>query len=343
MATVCLLSAGPEDRRQFPRAREELEKMQDLAARDRFGAHRLTAHPGEADLILFVEHSTDAGSYFEAVRRHPVYREFPHKSYLFCSTDRIVPWLPGVYASVERSWYWPSWTRSGMYLGIREDDQLRYQPDAGERPYLYSFVGSSATHPVRRRLVRLRHPDALVIDTAVEGAPAADYRRRYAQSVAGSSFVLCPRGGGTATFRLFEAMMLGRAPVIISDQWVPPSGPAWEKFSLRVPEGGLDRLPSLLEEHRAQSAVMGEAAREAWLDWFSDTVAFHRIIDWCLELAGAAPARTGVRGHAPRLQMLRPYHGARWALRRLGHGDRWRIPRPAELGAAASRFRARRR
>jgi hypothetical protein len=343
MASVLLLSAAPEDRTRFPHGYEELDKLRELASRDRFGIHGLTDEPAEAEVILFVESTANAGPYFERVRRHPVYRRWRSKCFLFSSTDRVVPLLPGIYASIERRWYWPAWTRSGGYLGIREGGELRYRPDAGPRRYLFSFVGSSTTHRVRRRLVRLGHPEALLIDTSAESRaarpPQEEYRRRYAQSIAQSAFVLCPRGGGASTFRLFETMMLGRPPVIVSDQWVPPSGPDWGSFSIRVAERDLERLPGLLEDRRAESETMGEAARAAWNDWFSESACFHRTVGWCLELAAYAPAREGVRSFAPYLQMARPFHAARWSARRLGHGERWRVPRPLELVGAATRLR----
>ena len=42
-------------------------------------------------------------------------------------------------------------------------------------------------------------------------------------------------------------MMLGRVPVIVSDQWVPPDGPDWESFSMRVKEREVDTIPAMLE------------------------------------------------------------------------------------------------
>ncbi len=322
---------------------DELRKMRAHAAADRFGVHTVVDDPSAAEIVLFVESSAAAGAYFERVRRHPVYRARRDRCYLFSSTDRIVPVLPGVYASLERSWYWPGWTRSGMYLGIHETDELRYRPDAATT-YLFSFVGSSATHRVRRGVVRLTHPESRIIDTAVERRLDDDASRaRYGEILAGSAFVLCPRGGGPATFRLFETMMLGRAPVVISDEWVPPAGPRWDELAVRVRERDLAHVPALLEERRGEAAAMGAAARAAWLEWFAPEAAFHRTVEWCLELAPAAPARAGARRALPYVQMLRPYHAARWSLRRLGHGGRWRLPRRAELGPAVDRALARAR
>ena len=135
--------------------------------------------------------------------------------------------------------------------------------------------------------------------------------------------MLCPRGGGPSTLRLFETMMLGRSPVIISDQWVPPAGPRWEEFSVRVAEDSVPAIGDVLRERAPEAAKMGELARAEWLEWFAPDVAFHRIAESLLELVAAAGARRGPRRHAPRAQMLRPYHAARWVAKRLGYQRRF--------------------
>jgi hypothetical protein len=318
-----LLSAAPAGREKGDL---DLRQMRESAARDRFGEHSVVAAADGAELILFVETSDAAGPYFEDTLRHPVYREHRERSYLFCSTDRFVPMLPGVFASVERRWYWPSWTRAGHYLGVAEREGLRFEPDA-KPGLLFSFLGSSSTHPVRARVLGLRHLEALLFDATVEegevargerSAPdAAERTERYAGSLRDSAFVLCPRGGGTSSFRLFEAMMMGRAPVIVSDETVLPEGPRWEEFSVRVAEDRVDEIPALLEARRTEAAEMGAAARRAWLDWFSPEVGFHRTVERCLELAARSSSRRGLRRYSPFLQLARPYHAARFVRKRL--------------------------
>ncbi len=285
----------------------------------------MVERPEDAELILFVETSGYAGYYFELVLRHSLYRSRRADCYLFCSTDKFIPMLPGVYASVEQSWYWGSWTRSSHYLGVRERGHMCYSPDHHERPYLFSFVGSTASHPVRRRLMSIGHPRALMIDrrTAPCGPPPLpreDYELEYARNIKQSEFVLCPRGGGTSSFRLFETMMLGRVPVIIADQWVAPRGPDWDSFSVRVKEAELDTIPRVLEGRASEAGLMGERARVAWLEWFSESVSFHRVVESCMELTESASSRSGMRRYAPRLQLLRPYHSARWIAKRLENG-----------------------
>jgi hypothetical protein len=323
MATAYLLSAAPDDPDRFPKAFLDLEQLRAYSQADRFGVHRTTDNAAEADLILFVEVSGNAGYYFERVRLHPLYRAFRAKTYLFSSTDKFVPLLPGVYASLERSWYSPEWTRPGHYLGVRERGHLRCQAGDITPWYLFSFVGATSAHAIRKRLTRLRHPDALLIDTCErrdeERLTPDEYQRRYADSITKSAFVLCPRGGGTSSFRLFETMMLGRVPVIISDEWVPPEGPDWESFSVRIKEAEIASIPAALTDREADARAMGLAARSAWLDWFSETSSFHTVMEWCLQLTRSAPSRRGYRRYAPYRQMLRPYHAARWVAKRLGH------------------------
>jgi len=67
-------------------------------------------------------------------------------------------------------------------------------------------------------------------------------------------------------------MHLGRVPVILSDEWVPPEGPAWARFSVRLAERRVAEIPRLLEARREEAAAMGRVAREEYLRWFaSDT------------------------------------------------------------------------
>jgi len=312
MATVHLLSAAPAAGAE-PKALLDLEQLRAAADADRFGVHTATRDPDAADLILFVETSAGAGRYFDRVRNHPVYREHRDRSYLFCSTDRPLALLPGIYTSIERRWYRRAWTRSGGYLGVFERGELRFDP-AATTSLLYSFVGSGAAHPVRRGVLDLQGPEALIVDSDRHRlAPAA-----YADAIRDAAFVLCPRGGGAATFRLFEAMMLGRAPVVIADAWVPPAGPDWDAFCVRVGEREVDAIPALLAARRDEAAAMGAAARVAWLDWFAPDAAFHRIVGWALELAAAADARSGIRRLSPWAQFLRPGHAARGLAAALG-------------------------
>jgi hypothetical protein len=105
--------------------------------------------------------------------------------------------------------------------------------------------------------------------------------------------------------------MLGRPPVVVSDQWVAPTGPDWDSFSIRVAESDVASIPAILRERASEAIGMGRAARNAWSAWFSPEASFHRTVEWCLELVAAEPRRHGAKRLRPWGQMARPVHIAR--------------------------------
>jgi hypothetical protein len=270
-----------------------LMALTEAAAIDRIRRHVLVEDPSTADLILFVEnaHYRD-DPYYRRLRRHPWVREFPDRVFMYNETDR--PWcvLPGLYCSMPRRSFDTSRQRAFCYAytvnPFIADDTAATQPDL-----LFSFLGAP-THKVRRRLYQLADPDGLIEDTHSfslwRALPPDEYEhrnRRYASILARSKFVLCPRGVGTSTYRLFEAMQAGRAPVLVSDQWVEPRGPNWGAFLLRVPEASVDMLPQILRNHEAEAAERGARARRAWDEWFAPDVRFHSAVEACASIAAS--------------------------------------------------------
>jgi hypothetical protein len=108
--------------------------------------------------------------------------------------------------------------------------------------------------------------------------------KRYVDAGRRSQFILCPRGVAPSSIRLFETMCMGRVPVILADEWVPPQGPRWKNFSIQIPERDARSVPRILEEREADAFEMGLAARNEWEEYFSPEVAFHRVVELCLEI-----------------------------------------------------------
>ena len=77
---------------------------------------------------------------------------------------------------------------------------------------------------------------------------------------------------------------MGRAPVVLSDQWLRPEGPNWESFCLFVPERDAASVPRLLEERESEAAQRGLVARREWEAHFSPDMVFHRVVEQCLEI-----------------------------------------------------------
>lgn len=93
--------------------------------------------------------------------------------------------------------------------------------------HLMSFRGNTRTHRVRNKLSKVSFEGYRFHDTqritGGEGISAEDLRSGYIKLIMQSRWSLCPRGYGTASFRLYETLMLGASPVLISDNFVQPS------------------------------------------------------------------------------------------------------------------------
>jgi hypothetical protein len=290
----------------YPTPWTYLPRFRALVDADRHGVHCISPDRESADLILFVDARFEHGEWdFKTMRRHPLVRARPEACFVYDETD--CPWcsMPGVYVGMPAAAMDRRRQRAGPYVALLNDQvgAAAATIDATGGPtLLFSFSGRDC-HPVRRRILQLRHPRGVVEDTSginffgdanrpPEEMLAA--RQRYAAGIGRSKFVLCPRGTGTASFRLFETLAAGRVPVILSDDWVPPDGPDWGSCSLRVPEAMVDGVPALIERLEASWPAMASAARRAWAEYFAPDVIWHRLIESCVDIMthrGIVPER----------------------------------------------------
>ena len=287
MAQVLLISTATSVRDFWY---DECARIRSCVGKDAFKVHSVTADPVAADLIIFFE--PDDQHLARDVVRHPYAKRFPDKTFLFDPSDRIIPFLPGIYASVQRWQYDAARVRSGFFPVVFDHDWITYDRRREPPELLFSFIGDLRGIPVREAIATITHPRGVIRDTG--GDPANDddcaepvharFHQEFADTLANSKFSLCPRGAGTSTFRLFETMKAGRVPVILADDWVAPEGPAWDSFALVVKEHDARFLPDILEKREDAAARMGTIAREQWDLWFSESVAFHRIVESCLSI-----------------------------------------------------------
>jgi len=94
-------------------ALSEYHRLLNFQNMDRFKVHQRVVDGATADVIIFVgpEFST-----FLDFRRSDEWRKYPEKCFIYYGGDRPLPLLPGVYTSLERRFYAPSWTRTASYL-----------------------------------------------------------------------------------------------------------------------------------------------------------------------------------------------------------------------------------
>jgi hypothetical protein len=128
------------------------------------------------------------------------------------------------------------------------------------RKYLASFVGRLTTHPIRLAMAEvLKHkPQYFIYDG--EKGPGYFVRRMLESYVA-----LSPRGYGSNSFRVLEAMQLGVVPFIIGDVDVRPFKRLihWAECSLFTTSP--DSIPEMIEDSgNATLRMMGKKAQEVW-------------------------------------------------------------------------------
>jgi hypothetical protein len=311
MSKVFLASAG------VPNAYSSIPRWCRLAAADRRLNHQIVDEPGDADIVLFTECNLLSSDWrLDAIRDSTVARVFRHKVYVYDQRDR--PWcaFPGVYVSMPARHLDRRYQVPWSYVPVVEPHLVLEldRPPAITPDLLVSFIGSP-THPVRHDLFALRHPRGefeAVDDFMFHDSRSPDFasrRRRFAETLYRSKFVLCPRGHGTASIRLFETLAAGRVPVVISDEWVPPEGMSWESISVRWPENAApDDLLARLEELEPHAEEMGAAARSAFVEWFAESVSFDQVARRLTQLverrAAAGFPRRGLRGPAYRRQFV---------------------------------------
>ena len=310
MAKVLLISQAAEDPSDNSFKRGAFTRLQQSAALGS-GRHILVDDPAEADIILFAEiHIWFAYN----IRHHPYYRQYREKIFAFAQDDYLIPMVPGVYPSLQKRWYSPRRTRAGFYLSILENPYAEFDPAPVARDLLFSFVGSTRTWEGRARLMTIPYPHAQFVDTAQQAHDTVVtqeqreiYWKRYADIARRSQFVLCPRGEGSSSIRLFEMMRMGRAPVIISDEWVPPEGPRWDECCIRIAEADLMRIPEILQARAHEAEAIGLRARQEWERWFAPEVVFDTVVDWCLEIKEARRLPEWLAHLMMWPQIFRPY------------------------------------
>jgi hypothetical protein len=241
----------------------------------------LECDPATADMVIF---GTDEVSYVE---NSDLYRACRTKSVCITETDTPTFRLPGLYAANNRSRLTQSRCRSMSYF-ISERDRgnpeiRRLIGQTFDKRYLYSFMGGSNSWARKRLFYHLVSTADTVIeatdtynhwaDDDQERVARSNQQRRYANIMAASRFALCPRGCGLSSYRLFESMSLGIAPVIIADDWRPIAGIDWD-FALFVRERHIAQIDSIVRSHAEEWVERGSLAAQTYRDHFAaETIA----------------------------------------------------------------------
>lgn len=281
---VCLTGFGKL------RTEEEVfvQKFTQLAQKNP-GPFTLVDKPSEADLILCIY----GAQYPENMTREQkkLLYERANDFYVFESGDLALFAYQGVYCALGK--HRGRNKRFRSYCVVLTNDYIEeavHQPV--ERDLFFSFLGGS-TSWIRKRIYRLNfnRPDILIRNTSYHQEWSAwspeweKNKRDYVKIMARTRFVICPRGATPTAGRMYEGMQLGRAIVVISDDFIAPTGPDWPKFMIQVPEKDISRLPEILAPYEAKSEEMGRIARMEWEKWFAPNLWFQRIVENCIDIS----------------------------------------------------------
>lgn len=258
-----------------------LDTLRHCASLDSVKIHQVCNDADEADAILFVENTQFDDVLFKSLAQHPLITSHAGKVFMYNEMDR--PWdlLPGLYCCMPRKHYDKNRHRPFAYLSTPNPYIGDIHGSEMERRWLFSFMGSMS-HACRRPIMRLKHADSFLQDTSDFNVWRSDSHqleirgRAYANILGQSQFVLCPRGIGTSSIRLYETLEAGRVPVIISDHWTPPLETDWS-FAIQVEERRISGIPGLLKSLSSEADERGEAARAAWEHSYAQDTLFNTV------------------------------------------------------------------
>lgn len=101
-------------------------------------------------------------------------------------------------------------------------------------------------------------------------------REEFIGNVLESDYVLCCRGSGNYSYRLYETLSLGRIPIIIDTDIALPFDDLidWKQHAIWVSERDIDLLPEIVAEFHeritpAQFKELQEENRRLWQTWLS--------------------------------------------------------------------------
>lgn len=129
------------------------------------------------------------------------------------------------------------------------------QPSAHDRKWLFSFVGEYYKEDWPEGFVRSPSnkkiweelAGGLIMTTKQASEQFPD--NPFFEIPMSSVFTLCPRGIACWSFRLYEAILCGSIPVILSDSYYKPFSNIipWDSFTITIPENKLPEIGTILQ------------------------------------------------------------------------------------------------
>jgi hypothetical protein len=191
--------------------------------------------PGLADAIIIQEiNSYKDFRYIKKLLNDPLISKYPHKVFTINHDDCATGLLKGLYTSIPKSRYNPAIHASVPYMGYPNELIFATNQAKVEPLYLAGWRGNTESNKIRTKMFNLFYlnPHFQIATTDSWLNHKLDEKKIYINIIRNAKFSLCPAGWSAASFRIYETTALGRCPVIIADNFMPPKGPNWKEFAL---------------------------------------------------------------------------------------------------------------
>ncbi|MEJ5961897.1 exostosin domain-containing protein [Pedobacter immunditicola] len=279
------------------------------------GVHEVF-NPDKADAIIIQEENSFKNfRYIKNLELDELVSAYPEKVFTINSDDCATGLLRGLYTSLPSYKYNPNIHALVPYMHFPNEYINAEHSDQQTPVYLAGWRGNINSNSLRPKMVSLLETKS---DFCIEKTDSwlnhdEDEKKAYVNVIRASKFSLCPAGWVPVSFRIYESMALGRCPVILADDFVPPNGPDWRDFALFYPEKELGGLPSFLRRNEYLAMGMGKSALEAWRKYFSSDVINQYYANTLLTLLRQSPVTTK-EAELKRWKSLSMYWKNEWTL-----------------------------
>jgi hypothetical protein len=274
-------------------------------------------NPEKADAIIIQEENSFKNfRYIKDLELDELISAYPEKVFTINTDDCATGLLRGLYTSLPKYRFHPKVYRSVPYMQFPNDLVFNNDNDKINPMYLASWRGNTKSNGLRQKMVRLLEAkNEFRIEKTDSWLNHNDNEKYdYVNLIRAAKFSLCPAGWAPVSFRIYESMALGKCPVIIADDFVPPQGPNWNNFALFYPEKSIAGLSSFLLRKENLANDLGKNAFEAWQNYFSSDVIKEYYANTLLSLIRQAP----ITSKEAELK--------RWKSLKLNWSNNWTIP-----------------
>lgn len=273
--------------------------------------------PDCADVILLQEKfSYKDFRYIDRLLCDPMVSKYTEKIFTINCDDCATGLLRGVYTSLPMSRFSAGIHAAVPYMEYPNELVFSNGHKSHAPSYLASWRGNTKSNAIRMNMISaLKSDPAFCLETTDSWLNhQVDEKRTYVELMLSARFSLCPAGWAPVSFRIYESMALGRCPVILADDFVPPSGVNWRECALFYPEKKIAGLPAFLREHEHLHEELGTCALRVWNTAFAPGVVEDYVARVLVTLIESARSTT------------QSIEVKRWRSSRLYWSNKWTFP-----------------